>query len=106
MMKRMLAVMFGAMAIGGAMVSPAFADSDLPKWQPSVQTFSYTLKPGINAIDLTSGGLVFIEKDGTTLYAFATSAEQRAVLPDGTYQFRRAGISECDVQNGILSSCR
>ncbi len=107
-MKRVLAAMLGVMAIGATTTTTAaFAASDLPKWEASVFNFTNTLRPGMNLVELRdSGRSVVVEKDGGTLFAWATSGEQRRALPDGTYAFMRVGINECDVRAGVVEACR
>src|SRR5690348_5890414 len=99
-MKSFLAAILGTMAIGGT-VSPVLANNntDLPKWEASVDTFKHTLKKGTNFVELGSGAGVVVEKSpGGTLYAWATTGEQRRALADGDYPIsNRPGISECTV---------
>lgn len=105
-MKRAMMMILGAMTIG--MTTPALAEAgDLPKWEPTAQNFAHTLKSGMNLVELEgTSAIVFIEKQGTNLFAFATSAEQRQPLADGDYRMRRAGISQCTVKAGLIESCR
>lgn len=104
-MKRVLTMILGAMAISTA--APALAAADLPKWEPTATNLAHTLKAGMNLVELEgSGAIVFIEKQGSTLWAFATSAEQRQPLADGDYAIRRAGISQCTVKAGVIESCQ
>src|SRR5262245_52588357 len=104
-MKSFLAAILGTMAIGGTVsTAVAYDGADLPKWQASVDTFKYTLKNGTNFIELSSGNSVVVEKSrGGTLYAWATTGEQRRALADGDYAIaNRPGINECTVSAGVI----
>ena len=106
-MKRIFLAILGTMAIGSVAMTPALAASPVPQNEPGLAGFTKDLRKGMNLVELrgSTGGII-IEKDGDTLYAWATSAEERSFVPDGTYKISRAGINECVVREGIVESCR
>ncbi len=105
-MKGILAAILGTMVIGGAAAAGPALASDMPKWEVSLATFTHTLRTGMTLVDLEDGGSVAIEKKGETLHAWATSAEERRAVPDGTYRLVRSFDIECDVERGLVTACR
>lgn len=115
-MKQWLAVMIGAMAIGGAVTSSALAapattgtrdgSGDDSGWVDNTNYLRNELRLGMNLVELKDSGSIVIERVVGNLFVYATSSAERQPMPDGTYRLRRAAVSECEVRDGSIVWCR
>lgn len=101
-MKQLITALVSAFAIVG-MTAPTWAT---PTNVDPINLLRNDLRLGMNLVEVEGSGAVVIERAVGALNVYATSSEERRVVPDGTYKFRRAGIEACGVQDGAIVWCR